>query len=255
MNGVVVNDREKEFVVAIPESRTIHKNKYRSLHSSVAVYALESINGEVLYVGKSTKLRNRIYHHISGRGAVDDPTKITYVSYWNCEDSNHASLLEIYLINKYAPSYNKEFNDIKDSNIPNEQLRSGTLINGVEFQDYWNLQSFKHKKEMNLHVNKFIRDYGELLTPSQKEILKVITMHAVKIPGVSFLKIDTIAGMVRFNGESISRKTVERALNRLNELGIITTHNTIRKRSGGRGSNVYVINKDYSKQRYWNEAT
>jgi len=98
-------------------------------------------------------------------------------------------------------------------------------------------QSFKSVEEMNKHVRAFLYHNKSKLSESTVNVLKTLYTHSVKVIGVSFAKYDYIAEKA-----NISRRTVIRAMNKLEEMGIIKRIPTSRP-NGKRGVNITVIQK------------
>lgn len=98
-------------------------------------------------------------------------------------------------------------------------------------------QTFNSVEEMDLEVDKHIQEHYYKLTKSERAIIYKIASHALDYPGVSHLKISTIA-----NGLSISTKTVQRAINKFESLHIIKRQAT-KKMNGIKGANIYIFLK------------
>jgi DNA-binding Lrp family transcriptional regulator len=96
-------------------------------------------------------------------------------------------------------------------------------------------QSFKTIEEMDQAVRGFLYKHKASLSEGIIKVLKFIWRHSVKILGVSFAKYDTIA-----NGVELSRRTVIRAVNKLEILGMIKKIPTARM-NGKQGVNLLVI--------------
>lgn len=98
-------------------------------------------------------------------------------------------------------------------------------------------QSFESIEEMDKNVRAFLYQFKAELSESTVNVLKTIWKHSIKVIGVSFAKYEYIAEMA-----DISRRTVIRAMNRLEEMGIIKRIPTTRP-NGKRGINIIVIQK------------
>ncbi|MEM5662959.1 helix-turn-helix domain-containing protein [Bacillus cereus] len=88
----------------------------------------------------------------------------------------------------------------------------------------------------------FLYKHAHELSESAIKVLKFLARHSCKIPGVSFLKVGTIAEAL-----NISDRTVRRVLKVLEDFEVVTRHKTIRtegKLRGGNGHNVYVLLKN-----------
>ncbi|MCY9057131.1 helix-turn-helix domain-containing protein [Bacillus inaquosorum] len=98
------------------------------------------------------------------------------------------------------------------------------------------MASFRSVDELNGAIRTHIYRNKSDLTPAAIEVLKVLSRHAVKTPGVAYLKLATIAELIGKH-----RVTVIRAVKRLITLGIIRKEIKYRPVSGGNGANMYVI--------------
>ncbi|MDP8526099.1 helix-turn-helix domain-containing protein [Bacillus subtilis] len=98
------------------------------------------------------------------------------------------------------------------------------------------MASFRSVDELNGAIRTHIYRNKSDLTPAAIEVLKVLSRHAVKTPGVAYLKLASIAELIGRH-----RVTVIRAIKRLVDLGIIRKEIKYRPVSGGNGANMYVI--------------
>lgn len=96
-------------------------------------------------------------------------------------------------------------------------------------------QSFDTVAELDKAVRAFLYRFKHELTPSAVAVLKYVWRHSCKVVGVSFAKIAYITA-----GVTVSRRTVIRAINQLEEYGIIKRVPTVRP-NGKRGVNLLVI--------------
>ncbi|MCA1011672.1 helix-turn-helix domain-containing protein [Halobacillus halophilus] len=106
----------------------------------------------------------------------------------------------------------------------------------MNIHDISKLQSFPSKQELDVRVRSFLYQYKASLSPASLEILTFIWRHSVKYPGVSFAKIETIEKATKR-----SRRTIVRAINTLEQAGLLSRIPTIRP-NGKRGVNILVIN-------------
>ncbi|WP_182200398.1 helix-turn-helix domain-containing protein [Paraliobacillus salinarum] len=97
-------------------------------------------------------------------------------------------------------------------------------------------QTFDDVQELNYHVKQHtnIRKYE--MNDTQRDVLQFIAQYSVKYAGASHLKTETIA-----KGIGKSRRTIERAISALVNLGIVEKISTVRIISGGKGANIYRI--------------
>jgi hypothetical protein len=70
-------------------------------------------------------------------------------------------------------------------------------------------------------------------------VLRFLAGRSKEVPGVSYLKVDTIAESELVQA---SDRTVRRAINKLVEAGVVTKYAQFRDKQGGDGANIYVIN-------------
>ncbi|SDZ85258.1 helix-turn-helix domain-containing protein [Bacillus nitratireducens] len=96
-------------------------------------------------------------------------------------------------------------------------------------------ESFKSVAEMDNTIDKVLKEYK--LKDSERVILIKLSQYSCKFVGVSYMKNQTLADSVRY-----SKRTVQRVLKRLSELGIITRIEQKRAKSGGYGAFICVIN-------------
>jgi DNA-binding Lrp family transcriptional regulator len=96
-------------------------------------------------------------------------------------------------------------------------------------------QSFNDLEDLDRAVRAFLYRFKGELSEGTIKVLKCIWRHSVKVIGVSFAKYDYIAENV-----NLSRRTVIRAVNKLEEYGIIKRVPTVRQ-NGKRGVNLIVI--------------
>ncbi|MCR6846288.1 helix-turn-helix domain-containing protein [Bacillus sp. IBL03825] len=118
------------------------------------------------------------------------------------------------------------------------------MLSSANYKQYKELQSFQSVDEMNETIRSFLYKHTHELSESAINVLKYLARHSCKIPGVSFLKVATIATAL-----GISARTVQRVLKILEDFEVLARHKTIRKEGklrGGNGHNVYVLLKNYS---------
>lgn len=96
-------------------------------------------------------------------------------------------------------------------------------------------ESFKSVTEMDNTIDKTLKEYN--LKDSERVILIKLSQYSCKFVGVSYMKNQTLADSVGY-----SKRTVQRTLKRLSELGIITRIEQKRAKSGGYGAFICVIN-------------
>ncbi|MBU9724149.1 MULTISPECIES: helix-turn-helix domain-containing protein [Bacillaceae] len=103
------------------------------------------------------------------------------------------------------------------------------------YDDYIHYQSFDDIEQLNEAVRLSCYYYADQLGKSPVVVLKLLSRFSCVIPGVSWMKVSTIAKHI-----DKSEKTVRRALKTLDDLGIIKRIPTVRKQ-GGRGYDICII--------------
>ncbi|ADC48973.1 hypothetical protein BpOF4_04545 [Alkalihalophilus pseudofirmus OF4] len=102
---------------------------------------------------------------------------------------------------------------------------------------YEKLATFASIADLNAAIKEHRDQHAEQLTPTIREVLDVIARHSCKYLGVSYLRKNKIAELI-----GKSRRTVIRACNRLEELGIIEQHELKRVKGDRRqAANAIVI--------------
>ncbi|QIH79463.1 HTH domain-containing protein (plasmid) [Macrococcoides canis] len=102
------------------------------------------------------------------------------------------------------------------------------------------LATFETKHDLN----ETVKAYNKELNKQHYETLRLLSQYSLKVLGVSHLKIETIAAKL-----NKSVRTIKRHIAYLKANGYITVVNTVRRVTGGKGANAYVINTiDYRKK-------
>ena len=92
------------------------KNKLALLPAEPGCYLMKDINGEVIYVGKAIKLKNRVKSYFVGAHNYKTTKLVSNIvdfEYIVTGSEKEALLLEFNLIKKYAPRFNIMFMDDK----------------------------------------------------------------------------------------------------------------------------------------------
>ncbi len=93
------------------------REKANSLPECPGVYIMKNADGEVIYVGKSKKLKNRVTSYFTGNSHTYKTTKlvknIVDFDYILCKTEIEALTLENVLIKKHSPKYNIKLKDAK----------------------------------------------------------------------------------------------------------------------------------------------
>lgn len=95
--------------------------------------------------------------------------------------------------------------------------------------------NFESLEELNHHTSLHISNNS--LSNTQFNLLTLLSRYSVKYLGASYLKLNTLAGLL-----DVSKSTVQRGLRELVKLNIITKVHNYRK-SGGFGASIFVINQ------------
>ena len=137
----------------IPVSRSFNVETIDRLICVSGVYAIFDKDKNILYVGRSTNLADRIYSSVCkvvrtyGADGVDN---VKYFSYVAIPNTGDMCIYEIYFITKYRPKFNSEFTfaDMPSINLPKldfEHLEEIVWIEG--FLDEYKMigSTFKNK--------------------------------------------------------------------------------------------------------------
>ena len=93
------------------------REKANSLPETPGVYIMKNSAGDVIYVGKSKKLKNRVTSYFTGNNHTYKTTKlvknIVDFDYIVCQTEIEALTLENVLIKKHSPKYNIKLKDAK----------------------------------------------------------------------------------------------------------------------------------------------
>ncbi|KUF21977.1 Lrp/AsnC family transcriptional regulator [Bacillus sp. G1(2015b)] len=95
-------------------------------------------------------------------------------------------------------------------------------------------ETFNSVFEMDSFISEAL-SYFEL-TEIERRLLRLLAGYSVKFIGVSFLKVASMADALE-----VSSKTIQRALKRLKEFGIIKRVRTLRPKRGGFGASLNII--------------
>lgn len=231
---------QDQIIVSIPNKRTSTAANYLSIPPKHGVYVLLDMLGNPIYVGRSSNIKSRVAQHVRGNSNLPDISEeLEYIEYYVCDLGVTSHYLEVYLIDKLRPKLNKEF--VYKNNPQNPKIKGINLLKSAH-----ELSQFATINDMDKIIGIFLKYNKSYLSKNQVEVLYCLSRYSAKIIGVSFLKTDTIVSSLRENGTVMSRRTVERAIKKLELLGILSIRGTQRK-MGGKGANVYVINSSYAR--------
>ena len=126
------------------------------------VYRFLDSEGNILYVGKTNNLENRMYQHFNN-GHLDSNqyTRVDKVEYLQFEQESDQHIAEIYLINKFKPEFN--IRDKKDDSLT---LTLDVHLNWVKFK----ISSVKEVKSSNIKFKSgdVVFIHNEYYTPNGK---------------------------------------------------------------------------------------
>jgi len=112
------NKTTKDGLVSICNDCTNKKrfdNKETIKHEHFYLYRFLNKNNEIMYVGKTTNMNNRMYTHLNNHFSLRTPEKydlynnLHTIEYCEMESDYHMNMYEIHYICKYKPLYNLEF--------------------------------------------------------------------------------------------------------------------------------------------------
>lgn len=99
------------------------------------IYRFLNENNEILYVGKTIHLYERMHIHFgeSGHLSQDKYKQVTKVEYVECNNEADMSVKEIYFINKYKPPFNTS--SLWDGEISNEVYDNISWKNILDYKE------------------------------------------------------------------------------------------------------------------------
>lgn len=93
------------------------RNKANSLPETPGVYIMKNSDGDIIYVGKSKKLKNRVTTYFTGNNHTAKTARMVSLvedfDYIVCDTEIEALTLENVLIKKHSPKYNIKLKDAK----------------------------------------------------------------------------------------------------------------------------------------------
>lgn len=116
------------------------------------------------------------------------------------------------------------------------------LVSG-RIEKFKHFSHFESIKQFNNTIEMFLAEHKKQFTKGELIALKRLIRYSAKYFGVANARIGTLLKAINqaANGFGVSRSTFERMLRKAKALGILAVRNTKRK-SGGKGPNVYVFN-------------
>jgi predicted GIY-YIG superfamily endonuclease len=106
------------------------------------VYRFLNTDSNIIYVGRTSNIAERMRQHFCYGGHLSNECygRTNKIEYIECNSHNEACILEIYLISKYKPKWNKSFNN--DSDLSNSILHINEPDNWKTFN--MKLLSYTH---------------------------------------------------------------------------------------------------------------
>lgn len=95
---------------------------------------------------------------------------------------------------------------------------------------------FESTSKFNEAVSEHLDRCSKELNETDRDVLIMLSRYSIKYDGVAHLKVETIS-----NALNKSKRTVQRAIRKLEKLQIIKRESFIRRITGGNGANVYVF--------------
>lgn len=114
------------------------------------------------------------------------------------------------------------------------EIKRNSKYTSVNLPSLYRYSQFRSVEEMDSAV----KYYNQFLKKQHYETLNLLKQYSCVHPGVSKLKVETMANLLNKDN-----RTIRRHLKYLEQKGYITVIYTYRDKSGGNGANIYVINK------------
>ncbi len=138
------------------------------------VYKFYNEKDNLLYVGKTTNLKNRINSHSLDKYWWKE---VKYILYAHCNSATDMDIYEIYYINKLHPKYNKQsvnndnfsfnLNELQFKRIENTYTKHNNKDKYIKYKPNKNIEKLKDivfpKKVIYINENIFELDNEELL--------------------------------------------------------------------------------------------
>ncbi|WP_085522178.1 hypothetical protein [Tuberibacillus sp. Marseille-P3662] len=108
-------------------------------------------------------------------------------------------------------------------------------------QQYQHFSQFTDVPSFNRTIKQFLDHHGEAFSKGERLAFTILTQHSVKVVGVCNARIaKLVAAGHHKHKEGPSRSTFERMLRKAKQLGILSTHHTVRAK-GGFSHNIFVF--------------
>ncbi|QOY38246.2 hypothetical protein AWH56_012315 [Anaerobacillus isosaccharinicus] len=116
------------------------------------------------------------------------------------------------------------------------------MLKNGQIENFKNYSQFQSVAEFNEHFGSWMEKFGREFTRSEKIALVQLSRFAVKVVGVTNLKIGTALKVLheKYNGNGISRSTWKRMSAKAKKIGLLVVHE-MKRDSGGQSSNLYVF--------------
>jgi DNA polymerase-3 subunit epsilon len=164
------------FVTGIPDDNKPNKskeiapkffleNEIKSIPNVCGVYLLKNQNGQIIYIGKALKIRNRIREHfrdLNNKG-FSIHRKVADIDHVETPGELWALLLEMYLIQKHRPELNKALRNVSFKYVLKLQVISEIeklVLSPIE-KNFTGLviKKYKSRKSGISHLEQLILDY------------------------------------------------------------------------------------------------
>lgn len=151
--------------------KTCKKRRENNLTNLFFVYFVYDHNENLIYIGKTNDIYNRIrQHQIENRFNEDD---VCYIEFESLKNSCDAGVREIYYINKYKPILNQR--DVFDGEIID------TTINDLNRLRVYRYDRQQFKEDIDKAIQQGI-NYTKPITKYSKPVLKIdpLTMKIIQ---------------------------------------------------------------------------
>lgn len=214
------------------------------------VYRLLDENNNILYIGKSKQMKQRVVNHLRGKSNIPKECceRIKRIEYLNFVTECDMNIFEIYAISYYKPPYNKE-------------CKSDVGIIKIDIPKVWNYLDFDTFKENNVYTKTYKNINEEikkikfnkeiLLNTDLSTFLKQHYNHQLSSNELN--KLLEICNMKEFNIDDMNNYICYNDPKAIlvNNDGVITLKRLNKNRNGfGSISKVRIKNNDYYMFRY-----
>lgn len=174
------------------------------------IYCFYDKEGNLLYLGKTTNLPNRMSAHFSTLMMEKEPWKelvdLSNIKLYRCATRTDLDIYETYFINKFKPLYNKDkvFYDLPTFELP--ELKSTNYI----YSSYR-----RTSKELGMKFEESVMKLKEISTSEKAEDLNNIQLIFTRYPWLKPLILNIgyensfkLCDQEKFNVTNIKRKSI-----------------------------------------------